>query len=192
MHGMPDDRSLLTLPPDLPVPEDDGAAAHLPGRALPPVRLPSTQGAGCELASLGARAVVFAYPRTGSPGEPPGADWDAIPGARGCTPEVCSIRDSIAAFERLGVGVAGLSAQTPEEQAEAARRLGLPYPLLSDAGGELAAALELPSFEWQGRRLLKRLTLLLRDGAIAEVIYPVFPPDGAAAAALARLESWQD
>jgi peroxiredoxin len=189
---MTDDADLLRLPPDLPVPEDDGGAAHLPGRALPPVRLASTQGGARDLASLGTRAVVFAYPRTAGPGDPAGSDWDAIPGARGCTPEVCSIRDSIGAFERLGAGVAGLSAQTPEQQAEAARRLGLPYPLLSDAAGELAAALALPTFEWQGRRLLKRLTLLLRDGAIAEVIYPVFPPDAAAAAALARLESWQD
>ena len=193
MHAMPaDDRSPLALPSNLPVPEDDGGAAHLVGRALPGVRLPSTQGGTRDLASLGARAVVFAYPRTGRPDDPPGPDWDAIPGARGCTPEVCSIRDSIAAFERLGVGVAGLSAQTPEEQREAAERLHLPYPLLSDEHGALAAALELPTFDWRGRPLLKRVTLLLRDGAIADVVYPVFPPDGAAAAALARLESWQD
>jgi peroxiredoxin len=187
-----EDRSPLALPPDLPVPRDDGGAAHLPGRPLPAVALPSTQGGTRDLASLGARAVVFAYPRTGDPADPPGADWDAIPGARGCTPEVCSIRDSIAAFERLGAGVAGLSAQRPEEQREAAERLHLPYPLLSDAAGELAAELELPTFDWRGRRLLKRVTLLLRDGAVAEVIYPVFPPDQAAASALARLESWQD
>ena len=146
---------LQALPSDLPVPEDDGGAAHLPGRVLPGVRLFSTQG-----------------------------------GARGCTPEVCSIRDSIAAFTQRGVAVAGLSAQPPEDQREAAERLHLPYPLLSDAEGELAAALELPTFDWRGRRLLRRVTLLLRDGAIADVIYPVFPPDGAAAAALARLGSW--
>jgi peroxiredoxin len=178
---------LSTLPEGLPVPEDDGGAAHLPGTRLPAVALPSTAGGTLALADLPGRVAVFAYPRTGVPADPPGADWDAIPGARGCTPEVCSIRDAIGRFASLGVQVAGLSAQTPEEQAEAAARLGLPYPLLSDADGELARALSLPTFPWRGRSLLKRLTLLVRDGTIEDVLYPVFPSDRAAAAALERL-----
>jgi peroxiredoxin len=117
----------------------------------------------------------------------PGADWDAIPGARGCTPEVCGVRDAIGGFEAAGATVVGLSAQSPEDQREAAERLALPYPLLSDEGGELARALELPTFDWHGRTLIKRLTLLVRDGTIEDVIYPVFPPDRAAAQALERL-----
>jgi peroxiredoxin len=177
----------LTLPGDLPVPEDDGGAAHLPGRALPSTPLPATTGGEIDLAALPGRVVVFAYPRTGEPGVDPGADWDAIPGARGCTPEVCGVRDAIDGFRRLGVTVAGLSAQSPAEQAEAAERLALPYPLLSDERGDLARALSLPTFEWRGRTLLKRVTLLVRDGTIEDVIYPVFPPDRAAAEALARL-----
>jgi peroxiredoxin len=175
-----------SLPPDLPVPEDDGAAAHLPGMTLPAVPLPASDGSTIDLSAVPGRAVVFAYPRTGTPGDPPTAEWDAIPGARGCTPEMCSVRDEHGAFADRGVAVFGLSAQTPEEQEEAARRLGLPYPLLSDAAGALADALRLPTFDWHGRRLLKRVTLLLADGRIEDVIYPVFPPDGAAAAALAR------
>jgi peroxiredoxin len=178
---------LYSLPPDLPVPEDDGAAAHLPGTAIPAVPLPATDGSTIDLSVFPGRAVVFAYPRTGTPGDLPGADWDAIPGARGCTPEMCSVRDEHGAFEARGVAVLGLSAQTPKEQLEAARRLGLPYPLLSDETGALADALRLPTFEWRGRRLIKRLTLFLTDGRIEDVLYPVFPPDGAAAAALDRL-----
>jgi peroxiredoxin len=178
-----------TLPPDLPVPEDDGAAAHLPGTPLPAVALPASDGTFVDLSDVPGRVVVFAYPRTGSPGEPPTAEWDSIPGARGCTPEMCSVRDEHDAFTARGVTVFGLSAQTPEEQREAAERLGLTYCLLSDAGGELADALRLPTFDWHGRRLIKRVTLLVNDGRIEDVIYPVFPPDGAAAAALARLGS---
>jgi peroxiredoxin len=176
-----------TLPPDLPIPEDDGAAAHLPGSPLPAIALPASDGTEVELARVPGRVVVFAYPRTGTPGDPPTAEWDAIPGARGCTPEVCSVRDVHADFTARGVTVFGLSAQTPEEQREAAERLRLTYPLLSDAAGALADALRLPTFDWHGRRLIKRVTLLIDDGRITDVIYPVFPPDGAAAAALARL-----
>jgi peroxiredoxin len=177
-----------SLPPDLPVPEDDGAAAHLPGTRPPAVALPASDGSTIDLAAVPGRAVVFAYPRTGVPGVDPGDDWDAIPGARGCTPEMCAVRDDFGAFTERGVAVFGLSAQSLDEVTEAAGRLGLPYPLLSDAAGELADALRLPTIDWQGRRLIKRVTLLLRDGAIEDVIYPVFPPDGAAAAALAALD----
>jgi peroxiredoxin len=133
------------------------------------------------------RVAVFAYPRTGRPDQPISDAWNAIPGARGCTNEVCSVRDQMAEFRARGVTVFGLSAQTPAEQAEAAERLRLSDPLLSDAAGDLAAALALPTFAWEGADLIKRITLLVRDGVIEDVLYPVFPPDGAAAAALARL-----
>jgi peroxiredoxin len=178
---------LHSLPPDLPVPTDDGGAAHLPGTPLPAVTLPASDGTSVDLAELPGRVVIFAYPRTGTPGDPPGEDWDSIPGARGCTPQACAIRDEHDVFVARGVTVLGLSAQTPEEQDEAAERLGLPYRLLSDADGELARALDLPTFEWRGRTLLKRVTLLVTGGRIDDVIYPVFPPDAAAAQALERL-----
>jgi peroxiredoxin len=177
----------LTLPDDLPVPEDDGAAAHLPGTRLPSLPLPATGGGAVDLAAVPGRAVVFAYPRTGRPGEGPNPEWDAIPGARGCTPEACAIRDTHGQFAARGVTVFGLSAQTTEEQEEASARLHLPYRLLSDAELGLARAVRLPTFEWRGRTLLKRATLLLADGVIEDVLYPVFPPDRAAEAALARL-----
>ena len=177
----------LRLPDDLPVPEDDGGAAHLRARRLPSLALPATGGATVALGALPGRVVVFAYPRTARPDDPPGPDWDAIPGARGCTPQACAIRDEHDRFRALGATVFGLSAQTPEEQQEAAIRLALPYRLLSDARGELARALALPTFDWHGRTLLKRLTLLVCDGVVDDVLYPVFPPNRAAAAALERL-----
>jgi peroxiredoxin len=178
------------LPDDLPVPQDDGATDHLRGLALPPVALPSTDGESVRLDALDGVSVVFAYPRTGRPGEePPGGEqgWNAIPGARGCTPEACSFRDERARFAERGARVFGLSTQDTDYQREAVERLHLPYPLLSDAGLEFAEALRLPTFEAGGMTLIRRLTLIVRDGIIADVVYPVFPPDRGAELALARL-----
>ena len=179
------------LPPDLPVPADDGGARHLPRTAIPPgVALAATDGTEVDLAALSGRSVVFVYPRTGRPGEPSlGGDeyWDAIPGARGCTPQACAFRDEHGRFEELGVRVFGVSTQAPADQAEAAERLHLPYPLLSDAELRLARALRLPTFEVEGVTLLKRLTLVVRDGSIERAQYPVFPPTEAAAVALQML-----
>ncbi len=178
---------LYTLPEGLPVPDDDGAADHLPGSRLPVVTLAASDGSEVTLAELSGRSVVFAYPRTGKPGEQSlGGDeaWDAIPGARGCTPQACAIRDNEARFDALDVRVFGLSTQSPQDQLEAAERLRLPYPLLSDAD----ASLGLPTFEVEGVTLYKRLTLIVRDGVVERVIYPVFPPNEAAQQALAALE----
>jgi len=182
----------LVLPDDLPVPEDDGATDHLTGAALPAIALAATDGSDVRLDRLDGLSVVFAYPRTGRPGEEsPGGDagWNAIPGARGCTPEACSFRDEIGGFGALGARVFGLSTQDSDYQREAVERLHLPYPLLSDAGLRLTDALALPTFEVEGLRLIRRLTLIMRDGRIADVVYPVFPPDRGAALALERLRS---
>jgi peroxiredoxin len=166
-----------TLPPDLPVPEDDGAADHLEGMALPPL-----------LADLGGNLlVVYLYPRTGTPGVPSPAGWDDIPGARGCTPQSCSYRDALAEFESLGATVVGISTQTAAEQAEFAGREHIPFALLSDADLLLYRALRLPTFEVEGRTLYKRLTFIARAGTIVKVFYPVFPPDRDAAAVLGWL-----
>jgi peroxiredoxin len=178
------------LPDDLPVPEDDGAADHLRGAALPAVALPATDGATVRLDEVPGLTVVIAYPRTGRPGhEPPGGEsgWNAIPGARGCTPEVCSFRDERARFAERGARLFGLSTQDTDYEREAVERLHLPYPLLSDAALELTRALGLPTFAVDGATLIKRVTLIVRDGVIADVVYPVFPPDQGAELALARL-----
>jgi peroxiredoxin len=170
----------LQLPDDLPVPEDDGAAAHLTGLAVPHIALPSTSGTDLDLAEL-SRAksvVVYAFPRTGVPGQPNLVpDWDAIPGARGCTPESCGFRDIYADLAGLGVVVFGLSTQDTAYQAEAVERLHLPFAMLSDDAFRLTDALRLPTFEAAGQRLLRRLTLLVTDDIVEHVWYPVFPPD---------------
>lgn len=170
----------------LPEPRDDGAAEGLAGSRLPPVALAASDGSSVALAKLAGRSVVFAYPRTGRPGEPSlGGDdlWNAIPGARGCTPQACAIRDDHARFEARGARVFGLSTQSTDDQREAAERLHLPYPLLSDPD----ASLGLPTFEVEGVTLYRRLTLIVLDGTIEHAIYPVFPPAAAAEQALARL-----
>ena len=142
---------LLSLPPDLPVPVDDGACDHLPGLAMPAIALASTDGVDVRLDDPSApRAIVFAYPRTGRPGEePPGgtAAWNAIPGARGCTPQACGYRDHFTELTALGVRVFGLSTQDTAYQRELVERMGLPYPILSDEHLALTTALRLPTFE---------------------------------------------
>jgi peroxiredoxin len=178
------DGDIHTLPPNLPVPEDDGAAEHLPGMELPQLALRSTQGGEVVLAELPGRSVLFCYPRSGRPDQelPPG--WNEIPGARGCTPEACGFRDRHELFADLGVRVLALSTQDPEYQRELAERIQLPFPVLSDERLELVGALRLPTFEAAGATLVKRLTLVIDDGRIEHVFYPVFPPDAHASEVL--------
>jgi peroxiredoxin len=176
------------LPPDIPVPEDDGAARHLTGMKLPDLALPATSGGAVNLAQLGGRTVLYIYPRTGVPGvdAPPG--WDDIPGARGCTPQSCSFRDHFAELKGLGVGhLFGLSTQDTDYQREAAERLHLPFAILSDAKLAFTRALKLPTFTTSGMTLLKRMALVIDDGVISKVFYPVFPPDKNAAEVIAWL-----
>jgi peroxiredoxin len=166
------------LPADLPVPQDDGAARHLAGTRLPDFALPATSGPEVNLSTLPGRSVVYVYPRTGVPGidAPPG--WDDIPGARGCTPQSCGFRDRFAELKALGVAhVFGLSTQDTDYQREAAQRLHLPFPILSDAEFKLARVLNLPTFSAGGMTLLKRMALVIDGGVIAKAFYPVFPPD---------------
>jgi peroxiredoxin len=183
-------RNLLELPTDLPRPVDDGAADHLTGLAVPDLALSATDGAAVNLAKLRGRTVVYAYPRTGEPGKPLIEGWDAIPGARGCTPQSCAFRDHFAELKQLGVAqLFGLSTQDTAYQREAAERLHLPFAILSDAELDLTRALRLPTFSAGGMTLLKRLTLVIDDGRIVKVFYPVFPPDKNADEVVAWLRS---
>ena len=178
------------LPPDIPAPQDDGGARHLTGMDLPDLTLPATSGPPVNLSKLGGRVVVYIYPRTGIPGvdAPPG--WDDIPGARGCTPQSCSFRDHYAELKALGVAqMFGLSTQDTDYQREAAQRLHLPFPILSDAALKLTRAMKLPTFSAAGVTLLKRMALVVDDGTISKVFYPVFPPDKNAAEVVAWLRA---
>jgi len=179
----------LSLPADLPAPADDGACDHLPGLKLPAIALPSTAGRPVVLAEQKGLTVVYCYPMSGRPGVPLPQGWDQIPGARGCTPQSCGFRDRYAEFAGLHVAVYGLSTQTTDYQQEFAQRIHLPFDLLSDSDLRFTAALRLPTFEVDGKTLIKRLTLVLRDGAIQKVFYPVFPPDRHAEELLAWLRS---
>jgi peroxiredoxin len=168
---------LQSLPANLPVPEDDGASDHLPGMRLPSVSVTSTTGEPVDLSALAGRTVVYCYPLTGRPDvELPGG-WDEIPGARGCTSQSCDFRDHHAELWALGARVFGLSTQSTDYQREAAERLHLPFEILSDEGRVFARAMGLPTFEADGMVLLKRLTLIIDDGRVEKVFYPVFPPD---------------
>ena len=183
-------RDPTVLPDNLPVPQDDGAARHLAGMRMPDLALPPTDGSAVNLAKLRSRTIVYAFPRTGRPGAQLPTGWDAIPGARGCTPQSCGFRDHFAELRKAGVAhLFGLSTQDTVYQREAAERLHLPFALLSDEMLALTRALRLPTFEVDGMTLTKRLTLVIDDGAIAHAIYPVFPPDKSAADTLAWLQA---
>ena len=177
-------KDLHTLPPDLPVPVSDGACAHLPGSAMPAIALTSTAREPVNPAQLPGTVVYYIYPMTGRPDSPPMIGWNDIPGARGCTPQSCAFRDHYRELQALGAQVFGISAQSTADQQEARERLHLPFHLLSDIGVQLAAALHLPTFTYEGKTLIKRLTLIVENGMISKVFYPVFPPDANAAEVL--------
>ena len=174
----------------IPAPEDDGGARHLQGMQVPDVALPATDGTQVTLAKVAGRAIVFAYPRTGEPGKIALVDdWDMIPGARGCTPQTCAFRDLHKVLTEAGAArVFGLSTQDSAYQREAAERLHLPFPLLSDEKLALTSALRLPTMRVAGLTLIKRLAMVIDDGRIAKVFYPVFPPDRNAGDVLAWLQ----
>lgn len=168
------------LPADLPEPEDDGACDHLVGRPLHALSLPSTAGGSLDLATRVGRTVVYCFPRAGRPGVPLPDGWNDIPGARGCTPQSMAFRDQYDDIRALHADVVGISTQTAEEQRELSARLNLPFPLLSDAEHRFAKSLDLPTFEVEGMVMIRRLTLIVTEGIIDQVFYPVFPPDKAA------------
>lgn len=187
-------RDVLELPDDLPVPVDDGACDHLTGMSLPAITLSSTDnGKFVNLGELKGNVVIYCYPRTGRPEQPliiP--EWNTIPGARGCTPQTCSFRDNYDEFKKLGFICFGLSTQTTAYQQEVCNRLHLPFPLLSDEKLELVEALKLPTFKVNSQEvpepLIKRLTLVIKEGKIIKVFYPVFPPSSDATNVLAWIK----
>jgi peroxiredoxin len=178
------------LPPNIPAPQDDGAARHLAGLRLPDLALPATSGAPVNLSALKGRTVVYVYPRTGVPGQPNPDGWDQIPGARGCTPQSCSFRDHYGELKQAGVSqLFGLSTQDSAYQREVAERIHLPFSVLSDEKLALTKAMRLPTFVAGGMTLLKRMAWVIDDGTMTKVFYPVFPPDKNAAEVLTWLQA---
>lgn len=178
----------VRLPLDLPIPQDDGACLHLPGQTLPSTLLRATDGQLVDLRAQRGWVVLYCYPMTARPGVALPKGWDAIPGARGCTPQSCGFRDHHTVLSQLGAKVYGLSTQDTVYQQEAAARLHLPFALLSDADQRFSDALGLPMFEVADLRLNQRLTLMVFDGSIRHCFYPVFPPDRHAESVVAWLQ----
>jgi len=176
------------VPPDLPIPVDDGACDHLVGMRIPPVTLRSTGGRDVRLSDAPGWTVVYTYPRTGEDGLAPPPGWNEIPGARGCTPQTCGFRDHHQEIAHRGAAVFGMSTQTTSYQREMVDRLRVPFEVLSDVDLEMVRALRLPTFTFREMTLMKRVTMFIRDGVIEHAIYPVFPPDRSAEAAMRWLE----
>lgn len=184
-------KNLNVLPDNLPVPVDDGTCAHLEGMRVPSVSLISSSGNKINIGSIEGLLVVYFYPLIGRPDSPPMLGWNEIPGARGCTPQSCAFRDFYSEFNEIGASIYGVSSQAHSEQVEALNRLHLPFPLISDSSFELAEALNLPTFTYNSLKLIKRLTLIIKDGVISKVFYPVFPPNENAANVIAWLKEHQ-
>jgi len=182
-------KSLYVLPDNLPIPIDDGACVHLEGMQLPSVSLLNTIDQKVNISTISGIAVFYCYPMIGRPDALPMIGWNEIPGARGCTPQSCSFRDHYSELHELGAEVFGVSSQPLEEQKEAAQRLNLPFELLNDASFQLANALKLPTFEYNSSRLIKRLTLIVENGTIRKVFYPIFPPNENAKDVIAWLQT---
>ncbi len=170
-------KDLSTLPDNLPIPQDDGACDHLLGSPVPSVPLIATSGRTVNLGALSGTVVVYFYPMIGRPDSLPLVGWNEIPGARGCTPQSVGFRDHHAALTSLSAKVFGVSAQPLEDQKEAKVRLGLPFELLNDSDFLLTEAMRLPTFEYERSRLIKRLTVVVIEGVIRKIFYPVFPPN---------------
>ena len=173
--------SLSELPADLPVPSDNGEADHLPGAVLPDITLSSTSGDTVSLGESAGRVVLYFYPMTGRPDVPLPDNWDMIPGARGCTPQSCGFRDHYQELQSFGASVFGVSSQHTDYQREALERLHLPFPLLSDEALQCKNKLSLPTFTVDNMELYHRLTMIVYNGTIEKVFFPVFPPDQNAA-----------
>lgn len=185
-------KDLLTVDwATIPAPIDDGAADHLVDTQMPEIIINATDGNMVNLSALKGLTVIYAYPRTGRPGVPSlSPDWDIIPGARGCTPQACAFRDHYKELTELGVdNLFGLSTQDSEYQREVVERLHLPFPLLSEERLALSNALKLPTFEINGVTLLKRFSLIIQNGLIRQVFYPVFPPDRSVAGIIKWLKN---
>jgi len=164
------------LPSNLPVPKDDGACDHLPGKVLPSISLSSTSGQSVDLSKVSGLCIVFCYPRMAPPSEDVPKEWDDIPGARGCTPQACSFRDLAKQLSKHGVETLyGLSTQDVDFMKEAKERLHLPYDLLSDVKLDFANAMGIPTFDYQGETRIKRVTLAVKDGKVVKHWYPIFP-----------------
>lgn len=184
-------KNLMELPTNLPVPQDDGACDHLIGTTLPAIKLKTTDDRTIDFGDYKKPCVIFFYPRTGEPDKPTPENWDLIPGARGCTPQSCGYRDLYAEFKELGFEIFGASTQSTDYQKEFVKRMHIPFEILSDEHYELTNGLKLPTFDFNGAKLIKRLALVIENAKIIKSFYPVFPPNENANTVLSWLKNYR-
>ena len=170
--------NLSILPKDLPVPIDDGKCDHLLNSRIPNISLPNQDGNELKLNRNDTfRIILYCYPMTGSPKKKLPKNWNEIPGARGCTPQNCSIRnfnDELLSLNAIPIGV---TTQTIEEIKEMTFRLKILHDILSDQNHKFIKILNLPTFQVEKKTYIKRITMIIENSIIKHVFYPVFPPD---------------
>ena len=170
--------NLSVLPPNLPIPEDDGRCSHLLGKIIPNISLPNQDDIYRKLKRPDSfRIVLYCYPMTGNPKKSLPSNWNNIPGARGCTPQTCSFRDHYDDLVKCNAIPIGLSTQLVPELKEMVTRLLVPYDIVSDSGLKFSRLMDLPTFKIENIVYLKRLTLIIERSIIKKVFYPIFPPD---------------
>jgi len=168
--------NLEQIPNGLPIPKDDGACDHLTGMEFPDLEFNCTNGSIINISKQTGNIVIYIYPMTGQPNVALPEGWNAIPGARGCTPQSCGFRDCHTELKKHAT-IYGLSTQPTEYQQEAKSRLHLPFNLLSDTEFLLKQKLSLATFNFVEIERYKRITLIIKECVIKKVFYPIFPPD---------------
>jgi peroxiredoxin Q/BCP len=126
-------------------------------------------GQHVDLAKLhGKYVVLYFYPMDDTPG---------------CTKEACEFRDNWTKLQKLGVAVYGVSGQDTASHKAFAAKYNLPFPLIPDPKGELAAKYKVP----MTMGIARRITYLIgKDGNIAHV-WPQVTPVGHASEILAQI-----
>jgi len=169
---------LSVLPPNLPIPVDDGSCVHLLQKTIPDISLPNQDGIYLKLKrDVSFRIVLYCYPMTGNPQKSLPANWSNIPGARGCTPQTCSFRDNYDELIKHNAIPIGLTTQTVPELKEMVTRLLIPFDVVSDSELMFSKALSLPTFNIKDSVFIQRLTIIIEKSIIQRVFYPIFPPD---------------
>jgi thioredoxin-dependent peroxiredoxin len=141
------------------------------GSPAPEFTATSHDGVKVDLAKLkGKYVVLYFYPKDDTPG---------------CTKEACDFRDSWAKLQKSGVQVFGVSTQDNTSHKAFAEKYKLPFPLIPDEKGELAAKYKVPVVDGKARRITY---LIGKDGKIKHT-WPKVTPVGHASEILAAIDA---
>jgi len=160
------------LEPKLVFGSIDGVPAA--GELAPDATLPNQDGEDVLLSDLwaGGPVVLYFYPKDHTPG---------------CTTQACSFRDANAELDAAGLTVVGVSMDAVEAHRKFVERRMLPFTLLSDRGGDVAALYGVKG-SFLGYPIARRVTFLIgSDGQVLHVWDPADPVNHAnAVLAVAR------